>query len=178
MDLFDSEIVDLTLDGADLDRTPYQRETVRDGANVLIKRRFAGGLEVNTEGRLIAAFGAYEWRNTLVNRGAVCSGKISQLWDCACLLALPHDENRRRTAYRPREAECAMICAPSGSTWSEREFFDEPEAAGKSATRLPAAVPPRPERRFSIFTNRGKVISSPWAGAASGALSARGPTTA
>ena len=128
MDLFDSEIVDLTLDGAELDRTPYQRETVRDGANVLIKRRFAGGLEVNTEGRLIAAFGAYEWRNTLVNRGAVCSGKISQLWDCACLLALPHDENRRRTAYRPREAECAMICAPSGSTWSEREFFDEPEA--------------------------------------------------
>ncbi|MCR4620708.1 MAG: alpha-galactosidase [Clostridiales bacterium] len=51
---------------------------------------------------------------------------MCELWDCAVELPLPHDDNRHINAYLPGDNNCAMLYSPSGSTWSDIEFFDEP----------------------------------------------------
>ncbi|MBR5379625.1 MAG: alpha-galactosidase [Clostridia bacterium] len=128
MKLFDAEVIDFKYGGVPLSLLPCRQKTEADGCRFVRTRAFENGLEAVTEGRYMEAFGAYEWKTTFRNGSSDPSGVISELWDCAVDLPLPHDGDRRRTAYMPRPEECAYLYSPCGSTWTEKEFYDDPRA--------------------------------------------------
>ncbi|MBR4428633.1 MAG: alpha-galactosidase [Clostridia bacterium] len=126
MDFSDREMIDFNYDGIPLGSLDFERSVRKNPEGEVIFRRFKDGLSVTTQIRQFDEFGAVEWRNTVENTSDKASGIISDLWDCAVYLPLPHDDDRKFTAYIPREKDCAIIYSPNGSEWSDKEFYDDP----------------------------------------------------
>ena len=156
----DNEIIDFKYNGIPLKSLNFEKTVRRSADGDIITRLFPDGLEISTYFRRIEEFGAFEWRNTLTNSSAENSCIVSELWDCAVSLPLPHDENRHYTAYLPREDECVMLCSPSGSTWSEKEFYDEPSLT--SANHEAGMLFPGWKKRFTASGGRSSEGKAPF----------------
>ncbi len=123
-------------------------------------RALPGGLEVVTRCRFMEEYGAVEWVHLLKNVSNADSALISEVCDCDCRLPLPHEEKRASTAYMPREEDTLMLCAPAGSTWSAREFSDDPRAI--SGDKLSGMLFPGKKRRFEASGGRSSEARAPF----------------
>ncbi len=146
--------------GKSFDSLTYEtlRSDTEDGFE--LTRRFEGGLEVCSRCRLIDEFGAVEWVNYLTNRSDHLSDLISGVCDCDIFLPFRHDENRRATAYMPREEDAVVMVSPSGSTWAEREFYDEPYRV--QGDRLAGLLFPGDERLITASGGRSCEAKAPF----------------
>ena len=102
--------------------------TETDQDTVITRCVFPDGLTVTNTARYYADFDVWEWFNTFAFDGVGRSERISRLWDGDVMLPLPHEDDRRWTAYFPDEAHATKIYAPNGSTWTKKEFFCEIDA--------------------------------------------------
>ena len=135
-----------------------RREAEEDGFSVT--RRYEGGLEAVTRCRLYGDFGAVEWVNTLTNRSDTVSALISEVCDCDIDLGFAHDEKRRASAKMPREEDAVVMVSPSGSTWSAKEFYDEPYRV--VGDRLAGLLFPGDERRVTTSGGRSCEAKAPF----------------
>ena len=157
---FGSELIDLKYNGIPLLSLSIEKTmaTSDDGEEKICRR--VDGLQITTHFRHIAEFDAFEWQNTLENKSSKSGGLISDLWDCAVSLPLPHDDDRHYTAFLPRDEECAMLYSPNGSIWSEKEFFDEPELT--VANHTAGMLFPGWKKRFTACGGRSSDGKAPF----------------
>ena len=160
MKLFDQQMLAFLYNGTPLSSLLCREETETNGGCFKRTLFLEDGLEIATEGRFIEAYGAYEWKSAFINRSSARSGVISELWDCAATLPLPHDDDRRRTAYRPKPEECAFLYAPNGSGWRETEFYDEPHIT--TGEHEKGMLFPGWKKRISTSGGRSSEASAPF----------------
>ncbi len=85
------------------------------------------GLMVTNIATYYPEFDAYEWVNFFANRGTQPTGILSRLWDADITLPLEHEEPRKWQAYFPDEKTATKVLAPTGSTWTQKEFYSNPD---------------------------------------------------
>ena len=73
---------------------------------------------------------AYEWVNWFENLGKEPTKIISELWDCDCELPFEKDESKRGPAYVAERDEMTRVFAPTGSSFTDYEFFSNPYDMG------------------------------------------------
>ena len=103
---------------------------------------------------------AYEWVNWFENTGDSETEVISELWDAAVTMKLPHEEPLRWTAYQPEFEELTTVYAPSGSTWSFDEFCAFPDRSADN--RYAGHLTPGKHRWFATSGGRSSNKSAPF----------------
>ena len=103
---------------------------------------------------------AYEWVNWFENTGNQDTEIISELWDAAVTLELPHEDPLRWTAYQPEFEELTTVYAPSGSTWTFDEFCAYPDRSADN--RFAGHLTPGKRRWFQTSGGRSSNKSAPF----------------
>ena len=113
------------LNGENVWDTDYESKTLAEGNTLTTVYRFENGITVTNIAKKYEKYGAYEWVNYFENTSDMPSEIISELWDCDCTMPLEHEENRKWEAYFPDIKTATKIYAPSGSTWTMKEFYSD-----------------------------------------------------
>ena len=101
----------------------FKSEVMEEGNTLTTIYQFKNGLKVTNVAKKYDKYGAFEWVNYFKNTSDISSEIISELWDCDCTMPLEHEENRKWEAYFPDIKTATKIYAPSGSTWTKKEFY-------------------------------------------------------
>lgn len=101
----------------------YESEVTEDNNALITTYYFEGGLKVTNIAKKYEKFDAYEWVNYIENISDTPTDIISELWDCDCTLPLEHENPRKWEAYYPDVKMATKIYAPTGSTWTNDEFY-------------------------------------------------------
>ncbi len=100
-------------------------ETVTEDGNTLTTVfDFEGGLRVTNIAKKIPQFDAYEWVNWLENVSDSDTDIISELWDADVTIPWAHEENRKRTPWRPVKSRDMMIYSTAGSSSGPNDFAE------------------------------------------------------
>lgn len=116
------------LGGKDAWELDYKVEVTEEGDTLTTVYTFAGGLRITNRAKKYEKYGAYEWVNEIENTSAMPTDIISELWDCACTLPMQHENPRKWEAYFPDADTATKVYAPSGSTWTKKEFYTNIDA--------------------------------------------------
>ncbi|MBR4867278.1 MAG: hypothetical protein IKU11_11345, partial [Clostridia bacterium] len=85
------------------------------------------GLIVTNEATFYPEFGAYEWVNHFENTGVKPTGILSEHWDADVVLPMEHEAPREWLSVFPNEKTATKVLAPTGSTWTQKEFYSNPD---------------------------------------------------
>ena len=103
----------------------FKSKAMEEGNTLTTVYQFENGIKVTNISKKYDKYGAYEWVNYFENTSDMPSEIISELWDCDCTMPLEHEENRKWEAYFPDIKTATNIYAPSGSTWTMKEFYSD-----------------------------------------------------
>lgn len=103
----------------------FKSKAMEEGNTLTTVYQFENGIKVTNISKKHDKYGAYEWVNYFENTSDKPSEIISELWDCDCTMPLEHEENRKWEAYFPDIKTATKIYAPSGSTWTMKEFYSD-----------------------------------------------------
>lgn len=138
----------------------YKTEITQNGNELVTKYFFENGLVVVNIARKYEKFGVYEWVNYFENASSEPSEIISALWDCDVALSMPYENDRQAEAYFPDAESATKVCAPNGSTWSQKEFYcDEDEM---SDSRRLNHIYPGETKTYSASGGRSSEARAPF----------------
>lgn len=148
------------IDGRDAWSCPYKVRTEQNGSEIVTRYDFEDGLRVTNRARKYEKYGVYEWVNSIENISEKPSGLLSEFWDCDVELPLSHEEDKAWKAYFPDVATATKICAPTGSTWSTKEFYcDIDEMRGN---RRPYHIYPGETKKYKTSGGRSSEAQAPF----------------
>lgn len=156
----------------------YNEEREEEDDTVLTTYFFKNGLKITNVARKYEKYEAYEWVNYIENTSDVPTGIVSEFWDCDCSFPLEHETAQKWEEYFPDAGKATKIYAPTGSTWSKKEFYvniDElkenrrPNHISPGESKLYAASGGRSSEKNAPFFNvhkngKGYIFAIGWTG--------------
>ncbi len=116
---------DFVYGGKSIDECDFDVKQSENGNELITTYTFADGLVVTNIAKKYPKYGAYEWVNWIENTSKEPSEIISDLWDCKCSFALPHEDVNKNSAYFPALEDATIIYNPYGAICGKNDFFTE-----------------------------------------------------
>lgn len=115
------------LDGKPCAERLVSRKDETDGRVTTVTAEYETGLTVVTT---VVRYenGAVEWVNRYRNTTSEPTGLLTEVSDADAVFPFPADPPRRWTAYMPDRNDGVTVLAPTGSNWSAREFWTDPDS--------------------------------------------------
>lgn len=152
--------ISFKLDEVDFESVEHTTTVKETESSISVTYAFDDGLTLTSIAKKHEAFGAWEWVNFIENTGKSPSRVISELWDADVLLPLEHEPSRHTSAYLSDPDAATKIYAPSGSTWSRREFYCDLDYFCESDTK--SHIYPGSTKAFSCRGGRSSDGNAPF----------------
>ena len=138
----------------------FKAEATQSGNTLTTVYLFDSGIKITNVAKKYDNYGAYEWVNYFENTSNMPSEILSELWDCDCTMPFEHEENRKWGAYFPDIKTATKIYAPSGSTWTKKEFYSDIDKIENNA-RINHIYPGQ-KKKYSASGGRSSEQNAPF----------------
>ena len=138
-----------------------EKKERQDNNLLTTEYRFPGGLHLTNVAKKYDAFGAYEWVNYLENTGDAPTPIISELWDCDCLLEMPHTEAAAPGPWVPDVTRETVVLNPRGSEQiDETDFYMQMQNGGLFTKSV--LLPNHSPKKFATVGGRSSGGNAPF----------------
>lgn len=131
-----------------------------EGNTVTTVYLFSDGLKVTNITKKYEEFGALEWVNWFENTADSETQIISGLYDCSVTLPMEWEDDWKRSAYMPNPKTDTVIYNPSGSTFTEKEFYVEIDEL--EGDRYRHHIVPGMTKEYQPFGGRSSDTTAPF----------------